>query len=339
MPPRRRVMADMHYSRRGAIQFLGGLGVAALAPLDALWARAARDGALTFVAVGDWGREGSKHQKDVATQMGIAAERIGARFVISVGDNFYEAGVAGVNDPAWRSSFEDIYTASSLQVPWQVALGNHDYEGNTQAQIDYSSKSRRWRLPARWHDFVEQAPDGSRVHFFVVDTSPMIEHYYVDGAKKVKVAAQRRNVPIQLTWLDQALAHSNAEWKIVVGHHPIYTGKASVPSGDADDSLEHRQGGTAELITMLDPIIHRHRVPLYLNGHDHDLQHVVHNGAHDVCTGAGSLTDEQCYLGDSDFCSLRSGFVSCAVDRKQLRLVYRDYRGTELHVVDIVRRS
>lgn len=329
-------MDAMNYSRRGAIQFLGSLGIAALAPLDALWARAAHEGALTFLAVGDWGREGRNHQNEVAHQMGLAAEQIGARFVISVGDNFYETGVASVDDPAWRKSFEEVYTAPSLQIPWRVALGNHDYEGNSQAQIDYSDRGNRWRLPARWYDFVEQAPDGTEVHFFVVDTSPMIDNYYADGAQKVKVADQRKNVAVQLAWLDHALTTSRAPWKIVIGHHPIYTGKAEA-SGRSDDDVEHGYGGTAELVAMLDPILQRHRVALYLNGHDHDLQHVVHNGSHYVCTGAGSLTDEQCYFGGSDFCSLHSGFVGCAVNRRQLRLVYRDFRGAELHVVDLVR--
>ncbi|MGN6374043.1 MAG: purple acid phosphatase family protein [Sphingomonas sp.] len=329
----------MHYSRRGAIQFLGGAGLAALAPLDALWARTADAGALTFVAVGDWGREGQHRQRDVATQMGLAAQRIGARFVISVGDNFYETGVASVDDPAWQQSFEQVYTAPSLQVPWQVALGNHDYQGNTQAQIDYSSRSHRWRMPGRWYDFAERAPDGTEVHFFVVDTSPMLEQYYDDGAKKVKVADQRQNVPVQLAWLDHALARSTAPWKVVIGHHPIYTGKATAATGEPDDAAEHRFGGTPELIVLLDPILQRHRVPLYLNGHDHDLQHVVHDGTHYICTGAGSLTDAVCYPGDSDFCSLQSGFIACAADRRQLRVVYRDYRGAELHVVDIAGRA
>jgi len=327
----------MHYSRRGAIQFLGTLGAAALVPLDALWARAAADGALTFLAVGDWGREGRNRQSEVAKQMGLTAERIGARFVISVGDNFYDSGVTGVDDPAWRKSFENIYTERSLQVPWRVILGNHDYQGNTQAQIDYSKKSDRWQLPARWYDFVEHAPDGSTVHFFALDTSPMIDEYFKSGGK-VAIAGERDNVPLQLSWLDQALTRSTATWKILVGHHPIYTGKAK-DLAVGSDLAEHRYGGTRELIELLDPIIQRHRVPLYLNGHDHDLQHVVHNKGHYVCTGAGSLTDDHCYLGESDFCSLNSGFVACLANRKQLRLVYRDFRGNELHVVDIARTA
>lgn len=327
-------MGVNHYSRRGAIQFFGGLGLAAIAPANRLWARESLDQALSFVAVGDWGREGRNHQSEVAVQMGLAAERIDARFVISVGDNFYDDGVTDIHDPAWQQSFERIYTAPSLQAPWYVALGNHDYQGNAQAQIDYSAQSPRWRMPARWYDFAERAPDGASVHFFVIDTSPMIRHYYEDGARKVKVGDQKDNVAVQLAWLDRELQRSRARWKIVVGHHPVYSGKADEASPD-DDSSEHLHGGSPDLIALVDPIIQRHGVALYLNGHDHDLQHVVHGRTHYVCTGAGSLTDPRCYDGGSDFCSLDSGFVTCQADRHRLRIVYNDYQGRQLHVVDV----
>ena len=86
---------------------------------------------------------------------------------------------------------------------------------------------------------------------------------------------------------------------------------------------------------MIDPLIRKHGVALYLNGHDHDLQHVIHGDTHYVCTGAGSLTDTHCYIGDSDFCSLQSGFVTCNLNRHRLSVTYVDYRGRHLHVVDI----
>jgi hypothetical protein len=44
---------------------------------------------------------------------------------------------------------------------------------------------------------------------------------------------------------------------------------------------------------------------------------------------------DHCDLGQSDFCSLQSGFVACAVNRSRLRVAYRDYTGAELKVVDI----
>lgn len=330
-------MTQFGLTRRRALQCLGGLGIAAIAPVSRAWAD---DGgpSLNFLAVGDWGREGEFHQKDVANRMGESAKELNARFVISVGDNFYEDGVTSVDDPAWQKSYEAVYDAPSLQVPWQVVLGNHDYHGNAQAQLDYAIKSSRWKLPARWYRYEERAPDDSRVEFFVIDTSPMMSMYYVDGGVKVKVNEQKRNVPVQLSWLDGALAASRADWKIVIGHHPVYSGRLPKEARQNDpDTVERLAGGSPDLIAQVDPILQRHRVPLYLNGHDHDLQHVSHGATHFVCTGAGSKMADYCDMNGSDFCSLWSGFVACAVNRNRLRVAYRDYTGADLHVVDIPR--
>ncbi|HTW34209.1 MAG TPA: tartrate-resistant acid phosphatase type 5 family protein [Rhizomicrobium sp.] len=326
-------MSFSRLTRRSALQGFGSLGLATALPFSRVWA----DGAsLSFLAVGDWGRGGDFHQRDVAIRMGETARALNSRFVISVGDNFYEDGVASVDDPAWTNSFEAVYDAPSLQIPWHVALGNHDYHGNSQAQLDYSAKSSRWRLPTRWYNFEERAPDGSLTEFFVVDTSPMVSIYYEDGAVKVKVGDQKQNVPVQLAWLDAKLAASRADWKIVVGHHPIYSGKLpkGVPAHGEDGN---RTGGSPDLIARLDPILQRHGVALYLNGHDHDLQHALRGATHYVCTGAGSKTAPQCGMAGSDFCSLQSGFVACAVNRQLLRVAYRDYTGAELYVADIPR--
>ena len=81
---------------------------------------------LTFLIFGDWGRGGEFHQSDVANQMGLAATKRRCRFIVSVGDNFYEKGVRSADDPQWKSSFEGVYTAPSLNVPWYAILGNHD---------------------------------------------------------------------------------------------------------------------------------------------------------------------------------------------------------------------
>ena len=119
-----------------------------------------KPGALNFLVFGDWGRHGETDQMDVATQMGIAANALKAQFVISVGDNFYEKGVTSTDDPQWQISFEDVYHADSLQVPWHVALGNHDYLGNCDAQIAYSRISKRWNMPARYFTMARQIASG-----------------------------------------------------------------------------------------------------------------------------------------------------------------------------------
>ena len=51
-------------------------------------------------------------------QMGIVGEKLNIDFVISTGDNFYEDGLEGVDDPAFYKSFVNIYTAPSLQKIW-----------------------------------------------------------------------------------------------------------------------------------------------------------------------------------------------------------------------------
>ncbi|MET0308764.1 MAG: tartrate-resistant acid phosphatase type 5 family protein [Sphingomonas sp.] len=299
---------------------LGGLAVS-LMPLSSGWAR---DGgpSMTFVVLGDWGRFGRGSQQVVADRMAETAMEIGARFVLTVGDNFYENGVTGIDDPHWRGSFEDVYHAPSLQIPWYAALGNHDYRSNPQAQIDYAARKGRWNMPGRWYAFREQAPDGTTVEFFVIDTTPMIAGYH-----DRKTNAGGQDLEGQLRWLDRSLAASRADWKIVLGHHPVVRYAAA------------EKAGKPEVLDRVDPILQRHRVPLYLHGHNHNLQHVRQGLTDYVCAGAGSQNDDPCSDNGGDFCALKPGFVACALNREAIRVGYRDADGTELHVVRIARQA
>ena len=228
-------------------------------------------GVLSFPVFGDWGRRGQRDQLDVARQMGRAAAASRAPFVVSLGDNFYDYGVTSTEDPQWKESFENVYIAQSLQVPWNVILGNHDYRGNCQAQVDYSARSTRWRMPARYYSRTETIPGGKTVLMVYTDTSPFVTSYAKDPLMGPNVRTQ--DTARQLEWIDRTLG-STADWKIVLGHHPIYSGG------------EH--GDTPELIERLLPLLKRHRVHVYLNGHDHDLQHQEAGGIHFFCAGAGS---------------------------------------------------
>ena len=65
-------------------------------------------------------------------QMGTVGDDLGIEFVVSVGDNFYETGLTGVDDPTFAVSFTDIYTAPSLQTTW--------YTGNINITSFYQGK-------------------------------------------------------------------------------------------------------------------------------------------------------------------------------------------------------
>ena len=65
-----------------------------------LFAAESKAGALNYLLLGDWGRKGEPDQAAVAKQMGLCGAKMDAKFVIAVGDNFYEDGVASVTDRA-----------------------------------------------------------------------------------------------------------------------------------------------------------------------------------------------------------------------------------------------
>lgn len=273
--------------------------------------------ALPFVLIGDWGRWGHDNQRDVARQMGQTAAAIDSRFTVSVGDNFYENGVTGLDDPQWQASFENIYTAPALQSPWQVILGNHDYRGNVQAQLDYTGQSKRWRLPARYYQTSVPLPDGAAADFFYLDTSPFI-HYY--AGSKTNIAGQ--DSAAQLTWLDRALTTSTARWKIVIGHHPIYTALAPEPGYDHDQP---------DLIARLNPILRAHQVPIYINGHDHTLQSVQMDGITYVTNGAGSATYPPDQIIRGGFASGAHGFMTVQLSSARLDFALVDMHGATLY--------
>lgn len=50
--------------------------------------------------------------------MGIIADKLDIDFVVSTGDNFYDDGLTGVDDPAFDESFKYVYAAPSLQKQW-----------------------------------------------------------------------------------------------------------------------------------------------------------------------------------------------------------------------------
>lgn len=303
-------------------QFLTTTAVLGAGAVFAHPAEAEQD-SLTFLLVGDWGRHGKHHQGWVADQMGRTAQAIKSRFVVSVGDNFYSNGVESVTDPQWQSSFEAVYTAASLQTPWHVILGNHDYRGNVQAQIDYSGQSSRWRMPARYYMDVLPLPGGAKAAFYYLDTSPFIKKYY---GSRVQVEGQ--DTQAQLDWLEARLAASTAEWNIVIGHHPIYTAHAPETEHDHDQP---------DLIARLNPILQKHNVPIYICGHDHVLQAVKMDNISYVCTGAGSETYKPGATIRGGFLSGAHGFMVARLSGRQLDYSLVDETGAALYAQSIIR--
>ncbi len=296
-----------------------------LLPVDLLAENVSPD-ALNFLVIGDWGRHGETDQAEVAEQMGKTAQNINARFVISVGDNFYENGVASVDDKQWQTSFENVYTASSLQVPWYVILGNHDYHANCDAQIAYSKTSSRWQMPARYFMQTHQLDKDTAADFFYIDTTPMVKAYYDPFFEEpIRDQVITQDIPRQMKWFKAALESSKAQWKIVIAHHPIYSGG------------EH--GDTAELIESVLPLLKEHNVQVYFNGHDHDLQHLMAGDINLFVSGAGSRVRPTKNTEHTKFADACSGFTAVSLDAEKMDLRMIDNNGNLLYTTRILRNS
>jgi len=308
-------MQDILLNRR---EFITSMSAAAALSAFPGGAGAAPAAALDFLVVGDWGRNGASHQREVAMQMGQAGAGLGSRTVFSVGDNFYEDGVQSATDPQWRTSFEDIYTAGALQVPWYVALGNHDYRGVPQAQLDYAKTSARWRMPSRYYKVSGSEVEAPHVDFFVVDTSPLVHKYRENVHSVIAQNVASQDVDAQIKWLDQELGRSTAAWKLVVGHHTIYSGGSG-------------HGDTPETQELIDPLLKKHGVQAYINGHDHDLQHIRRGSVDYLCCGAGSEVRPVKAIDGTLFCAARSGFAALRCEPAALSVEFRDYTGATLY--------
>lgn len=275
---------------------------------------------LKFIVLGDWGGEATVDQKAVAKQMVLAADREKIDFVVTTGDNFYCDGVLSVDDDKWETGFEQIYSSESLMVPWYVSLGNHDYRGNIQAQIDYSQRSKRWHLPSRYYSIVKKIDDTASAQFIFLDTTPFIKSYYKERYRENLLG---QDPEVQLAWLEKTLAASTSKWKIVIGHHPIYSGGPKYKN-------------TWVLIKKLVPIFKKHKVQAYICGHEHNLQHLIpKRGIHYFVSGAGGKAHKIGNVRKILFYKRTFGFLIMTLEPQRLNAKFIDFTGKVLYTTEV----
>ena len=279
------------------------------------------DSSINFLVVGDWGRNGKFHQKDVADQMGKNADSTNCDFVISTGDNFYVNGVRSIRDRKWKKSFEKIYTANSLQIPWFVCFGNHDYQGRINAQLKYGRKSHRWKTEKRYYSFEKEIPNSEeKVLFIFIDTNPfdgtLIRKKHSDLAKQDTLAQKK--------WLIETLNSSTCKWKIVIGHHPLFT-----TGMRRDQMLDVRQSFLS--------VFEKYQVDAYFAGHDHDLQHQKPKGfTHYFVSGAGSeIRSVSNDSSQTKFAVSDHGFMNVELKKDELNVKVINHLGKELYKTSV----
>jgi hypothetical protein len=215
----------------------------------------ARAAELGIVVLGDQGK-GNDGQQKVADALAQFCRTRRCDFGILLGDNFYNSGVKKINDPKFKTHFEDLY--SKLGIEFWAVLGNHDYgfglaRGNIQAQIDYTRHSRFWRMPTRYYSF-----ESHGMEFIALDT----------------VALPRDSD--QQEWLSRQLKKPRNSFRIVFGHYPVHS------SGQHGDTPFMRDKISPQFCGQAD---------VYMSGHDHHMEHLQTDcGVQLILNGAGAET-------------------------------------------------
>ncbi len=287
------------------------------------------NGSLNFLVISDWGREGindkskkTPGQLKVAKQFGVTAEEINASFVITCGDNFHGQGVPNSTDSLWDVNFENVYTNKSLMIPWYITLGNHDYAGNVEAELEYAKNSKRWTQPARYYTFTENLQDSTIVLFLVLDSSPFVEEYINEKNDNHHVNGQDINT--QQLWCDSVLNTSRAKWKFVFYHHPAYSASST-------------HGSTKEIQNLFVPLFEKYHVDACFSGHDHDLQHSHPDNStvEYFGVGGGSETRPAGQAVFTKFSKASLGFGVVSLTQSIMRFSFVNEKGEKLYSYEI----
>jgi tartrate-resistant acid phosphatase type 5 len=130
-------------------------------------------------------------------------------------------------DSEWQDAYVNVYKASSLQIPWYVILGNHDYHLNPEAQIDYYTKKRdnRWIMPKHCYTESWKLSDSSSdtLEIIFIDTAILAPSRVSQTAAGGSHEVTPRQMDDRFNELEEMLRKSVARWLIVAGH---YTGNS-----------------------------------------------------------------------------------------------------------------
>jgi tartrate-resistant acid phosphatase type 5 len=287
-------------------------------------------GTVRFVAIGDTG-EGNEDQYMVAEAIVNLCARKGCDFSVMLGDNFYDSGVDGVDDPQWQDKVELPYI--DFTFPLYAVLGNHDYGGNgigvdfntskPDYQVEYTALSEIWRMPDKYYSFKEQ-----HAEFWGLDTNQVMTDPINGDAGP------------QQDWLEAGLAASTATWKIAFGHHPY------ISNGDHGNAgaYENLEGIPLPFVTgenvkefMEEAVCGK--VDVYICGHDHNIQWLEPKcGTEFIVSGAGSKSEglpgqNPAYFGMPE----TEGFIWVELKDSSFTGTFYDKTGAELYSKTIMK--
>jgi hypothetical protein len=219
-------------------------------------------------------------------------------------------------------SYEQVYTGSQLQCPWYVVLGNHDYRGAPSAEIAYSNISPRWKLPSKYFKEQFSAGGNESVEMFFMDSNPYQKDLLRAGSSYPELNAL--DTVSQNGWIESGLRNSSADWKLVIGHHPLYT------CGVRKNQPQYMR--------KFEGLFNETHVDAYFCGHEHDLQVHKPEGSvtYFVSGGGGSKRAIQTPFAFTHFAQSSLGFMVVEITSGKMTVTSYNENGQVLHVESIV---
>ena len=257
---------------------------------------------VNILSLGDWGSAslGGYHLRNAentAHAMTTYASEYNPKLVLNTGDNFYYCGIQNTSDPQISDDYVNLF--GNLSLPWYNALGNHDYGFNPAAQLELNQTIPQWIMDDRYYhrrvvlSNTDSSTDSSTnsiisLNIIVLDTNPCVNDYRGEDREKwdpcgtqyptcSPVAGEcmfheniiEQDCKAQLDWFNATLSDiPHNEWIFVIGHH-------KADEIDAED---------------FQSMLNSSRVHLYLNGHNHNLEHYSIDGEPKyITTGAAGM--------------------------------------------------
>ncbi|WP_197428212.1 metallophosphoesterase [Phnomibacter ginsenosidimutans] len=122
-------------------------------------------------------------------------------------------------------------------------------------------------------------------------------------------------------------ASPNIKWKLVVGHHPMYTGGSRTEGYD-----------TKAIRNSLKPLLDKYKVDAYINGHEHSLQHIKPAGVtHHFISGAASERTAVKLIPDARMVASTYGFMLFSVTANHMLVQTIDYNGQIIYSSNIAK--
>jgi acid phosphatase len=191
-----------------------------------------------FVAIGDTG-SGSDSQKRVAEQMWRYMQDHPFQLVLMLGDNIYgNTELTGGGDPKFFHDKFDVEYQRFLEkgVVFHAVIGNHDLQHDGgRSEIE---DRRRFGIEGSDAYYKFSGPD-KLADFFALNSE-------LSGEKE----------RAQVEWFNAAVKKSEARWKFVFLHHPLYT-------------IRGQRAPVIALRTAIDAAMKENHVQIALAGHNH----------------------------------------------------------------------